>query len=190
MRRCPPIHQSGGLVPRRVGRTRPVASPPVGRIRPVANRGFTLIEIVIAVFILMLLLMLAVPSMNGVLADKRLRRSLNGFNDLVRQAQERSVAEHRAYLIVWGDKDVALRPEAFAKGEEARPTADVALARGDVLKLTLPAALTRNPPAEWIFWPSGTCEPAVVQFSGRDGSWTANYSALTARPELTNYTAR
>jgi prepilin-type N-terminal cleavage/methylation domain-containing protein len=156
----------------------------------VAKRGFTLIEIVIAVFIMMLLLMLAVPSMNGVLADKRLRRSLNSFNDLVRQAQERSLAEHRAYLIVWGDKDVALRPEVFAKGEETRPTADFALARGDVLKLTLPAALTRNPPGEWIFWSSGTCEPAVVQFSGRDGSWTANYSALTARPELTNYAAR
>ena len=190
MRRCPPIRESasctdssggesGGLVPRRVG-----------PIRCVPNRGFTLIEIVIAVFILMLLLMLAVPSMNGVLADKRLRRSLDRFNDLVRQAQERSVAEHRAYLIVWGDKSIALRPEVFAKGEEARPAADFALAGGNVVKLTLPAALTRNPPGEWIFWPSGTCEPAVVQFSGRDGSWTANYSALTARPQLTNYAAR
>jgi type II secretion system protein H len=179
MRRRPPIRESDGLVPRQVG-----------RIRPAMNRGFTLIEIVIAVFIMMLLLLLAVPSMNGVLADKRLRRSLDRFNNLVHQAQERSVAEHRAYLIVWGDKDVALRPEAFAKGEEARPTADFALAPGNVLKLRLPAALTKNPPGEWIFWPSGTCEPAVVQFSGRDGSWTANYSPLTARPELTNYAAR
>src|SRR6266446_6929104 len=111
--------------------------PPVGRSRPVASRGFTLIEIVIAVFIMMLLLMLAVPSLEGVLADKRLRRSLDRFNDLVRQAQERSVGEHRAYLIVWGDKSIALRPEAFAKGEEAGPTANFALAGGDVLKLTL-----------------------------------------------------
>ena len=186
MRHCPPIRQSAS---RRVGRARPVASPPQDGFA-LANRGFTLIEIVIAVFILLLLLMLAVPSMNGVLADKRLRRSLNAFNDLVHQAQERSVAEHRAYLIVWGDKGIALRPEVFAKGEEARPTADLTLGRGDVLKLVLPAALTKNPPAAWIFWPSGTCEPAVVQFSGRNGSWTANYSALTARPELTNYAAR
>src|SRR5207253_8443726 len=135
MRRCPPTRESasrtdssggesGGLVPRRVG-----------RIRPVASRGFTLIEIVIAVFILMLLLMLAVPSMNGVLADKRLRRSLDRFNDLVRQAQERSVAEHRAYLIVWRDKGVSLRPEAFAKGEEATTTADINLGRDETLKV-------------------------------------------------------
>jgi type II secretory pathway pseudopilin PulG len=155
-----------------------------------ASRAFTLLEIVIAISILMLVLLLAVPSLNGVLADKRLRRSFDGFNELVRQAQERSVTEHRAYLVVWGDKRVALRPEAFAKNETARETAMFPLARSEVLKLTLPAALTKNPPGEWIFWPSGICEPAVVQFRGRDGTWTANYSALTARAELVNYAAR
>ena len=164
--------------------------PPIGRSRHVASRGFTLIEIVIAVFIMMLLLMLAVPSLEGVLADKRLRRSLDRFNDLVRQAQERSVADHRAYLIVWRDKGVSLRPEAFAKDEEEKTTADVQLGRGETLKISLPAALIKKPPAEWIFWPSGICEPAVVEFTGRDGTWKATYSALTARPELTNYVAR
>jgi type II secretory pathway pseudopilin PulG len=155
-----------------------------------ASRAFTLLEIVIAISILMLVLLLAVPSLNGVLADKRLRRSFEGFNELVRQAQERSVTEHRAYLVVWGDKRVALRPEAFAKNEAARETAMFPLARAEVLKLTLPAALTKNPAGEWIFWPSGICEPAVVQFRGRDGTWTANYSPLTARAELVNYAAR
>jgi hypothetical protein len=56
--------------------------------------------------------------------------------------------------------------------------------------LVLPAALTKNPPPAWIFWPTGTCEPAVVQFVGRDGTWTANYSALTAQATLTTYAAR
>jgi len=153
-------------------------------------RAFTLIEMVIAVFILMLVLLLAVPSLNGVIADKRLRRSLEGFNNLVRQAQERSVAERRAYLIVWREKEVVLRPEVFAKDEKAKVVSEFGLARGDALKLSLPAALTKNPPAEWIFWPSGTCEPAVVEFSGRNGSWSASYSALSACAELTDYAAR
>jgi type II secretory pathway pseudopilin PulG len=153
-------------------------------------RAFTLIEMVIAVFILMLVLLLAVPSLNGVIADKRLRRSLEGFNNLVRQAQGRSVAERRAYLIVWREKEIVLRPEVFAKDEKAKVLSEFQLDRGDVLKLTLPAALTKNPPAEWIFWPSGTCEPAVIEFSGRDGSWSASYSALSARAELTDYAAR
>jgi type II secretory pathway pseudopilin PulG len=153
-------------------------------------RAFTLIEIVLAVFILMLLLGLAVPSLIGVVADRRLRHSLDDFNKLVHQAQERSVTERRAYLIVWGKDRVFLRPEAFVKGEQLKPTAQLQLNRGEVLKLSLPAALTKKHPAEWIFWPSGTCEPATVQFQGASGSWTSNYSPLTVRSELTNYAAR
>src|SRR5437588_289644 len=52
------------------------------------------------------------------------------------------------------------------------------------------ALLAEKYPAEWIFWPSGTCEPAIVRFQGPAGSWTANYSPLTARPEITNYAVR
>ena len=79
------------------------------------NRAFTLIEIVLAVFILMLLLSLAVPSLHGVLADRRLRRSLDSFNDLVRQAEELSVKEQRSYVMVWAEKKVVLRPETFLR---------------------------------------------------------------------------
>ena len=154
------------------------------------SRGFTLIEIVIAVFILVMLLLLAVPSLTGVLGERRLHAALDRFNDLVHQAQERSVAEHRSYLLVWQDNNVILRPEVFGKKEEHKPVATFPLERGTTLLLRLPAALTKSPPGEWIFWPSGTCEPAIVQFEGRAGKWTATYSALTAHPELSNYAAR
>jgi prepilin-type N-terminal cleavage/methylation domain-containing protein len=154
------------------------------------HSAFTLIEIIIAVAILTVILLMAVPSLSGVFADRKLRASLDGFNKLVREAQERSVAEHRAYLIVWGDKDVIVQPEAFAKGEERKAVATFALERGTVLTLTLPAALTAKPPGEWIFWPTGTCEPAIVRFAGRAGTWTANYSPLTGYGELANYAAK
>ena len=153
-------------------------------------RAFTLIEIALSIFILMLLLMLAVPSLTGVIANRRLKQSLDSFNQLVHQAQERSVTERRAYLIVWGKSSVLLRPEFFTKDEEEKATSVFRLPKGSWLKVSLPAALTDNPPAEWIFWPSGTCEPARVQFKGPAGTWTADYSPLTAQPELTQYAAR
>jgi prepilin-type N-terminal cleavage/methylation domain-containing protein len=159
-------------------------------VRSLVSCGFTLIEIVIAVFILVMLLLLAVPSLNGVLADKRLHRSLDGFNALVIQAQQKSVAEHRAYLIVWEKDNVILRPEAFAKDEEQKPTATFQLERGSALVLRLPAALTKKAASEWIFWPTGICEPAIVRFEGASGTWTANYSPLTGHGELTKYAAR
>ncbi len=153
-------------------------------------RAFTLVEIALAIFILMLLLMLAVPSLTGVIASRRLKQSLDGFNNLVRQAQERSVTERRPYVIVWGKNTVLLRPEVFAEDEEAKPTAEFYLSKGTLLRLSLPAALAQEHPPEWIFWPSGNCEPATIQFKGPAGLWTANYSPLTAQPEVTQYGAR
>ena len=143
-----------------------------------------------AVAILVVLLMMAIPSLSGVLADRKLRASLDGFNKLVRQAQERSVNEHRAYLLVWGDKDVIVQPEAFAKDEEKKAVATFALEKGSALTLTLPAAMRKKPPGEWIFWPTGTCEPATVRYEGRAGTWTENYSPLTAHGDLSYYAAK
>ena len=153
-------------------------------------RGFTLIEIALAIFILLLLLVMAVPSFSGVIANRRLKQSLDEFNNLVYQAQTLSVTERRPYLIVWGKNNVMVRPEAFAKDEEAKGKAEFRLSRGSTLKLSLPVALAEKYPAEWIFWPSGTCEPAIVRFQGPSGSWAANYSPLTGRPEITSYAVR
>lgn len=152
--------------------------------------GFTLIEMAVAVVILILLMMLAVPSMSGVMADRRLRRSLDEFNGIVREAQERSVTEHRAYLIVWHNGKLGLRAEGLLKGESPEPTLKWKLAKDESLKIKFPAALMDEPPPEWIFWASGNCEPAVVTYRGKDGTWTANYSALTGRSEILAYVAK
>lgn len=154
------------------------------------DKGFTLVELAIAVVILVLIMLLAVPSLNGVLADRRLRKSLDDFNGIVRQAQERSVGERRPYLIVWRDGKIGLRPEGFAPDEERTFAATLKLSRDESFKLSFPAALLEETPAEWIFWPSGNCEPAVVTYRGKNGSWTANYSALTARSDLVTYVAK
>ena len=152
--------------------------------------GFTLIEIAIAVVIMMVILTLAVPSVRGVLADRRLRRSLDDVNRLVMRAQERSLSERRPYLIIWREKQFVLRPEGFLQGEDQKPVATINWQKGDAVTLTFPAAIEEEPPSEWIFWPSGNCEPAVVTYRGANGAWRAKYSALTARPEVTDYAVR
>jgi type II secretory pathway pseudopilin PulG len=152
--------------------------------------GFTLIEITIAVVILMVVLLVAVPSLTGVLADRRLRKSLDDMNRLVFQAQEHSMKERRPYLIVWRNKQFALRPEGYVRGEDRKPIATLNFQKGESFTLKFPNAIEEEPPSEWIFWPSGNCEPAVVAFRGPSGAWKAKYSALTARPELLNYAVR
>ncbi len=154
------------------------------------TRGFTLIEVAISVFILMIIMLLAIPSVSGVLADRRLQRSLNAMNEIVRQAQDHAVRERRPYLVVWQKDNIILRPEAVDKSDPSAPVASLALDKGHAFLLRLPAALEKNPLAQWIFWPSGTCEPANVSFKGPDGSWEVNYSPLTARPEIVRYAAK
>ena len=149
-----------------------------------------MLELAIAVVLIVLLMMLAVPSMSGVMADRRLRRSLDGFNEMVREAQQRSLAERRPYLIAWGDGRIEVRPEGFMKGEDPAPASILKIAKNESFRISFPAALVDEAPAEWIFWPSGNCEPAVVSYQGRDGKWTAKYSALTARSETVSYVAK
>ena len=152
--------------------------------------GFTLIELAIAIVILLILMTLAVPSMSGVMADRRLRRSLDGFNAIVREAQERSVTERRPYLVIWGKGKIGLRAEGLNRGESREPEVKWKLAKDESLDVKFPAALVEEPPPEWIFWPSGNCEPAEVTYRGRDGTWTSNYSALTGRSEIVAYVAK
>jgi len=152
--------------------------------------AFTLLEVAIAICIALIVLSLAVPSVNGVLADRRLRRSLDGLNNLVRTAQERSLSEHRSYLIVMKDKKFALRAEGLRAGEDKAPIATLPWKKNESYGLWFPASIDESPPAVWAFWPTGTCEPAIVTYKGPDGAWTAKYSSLTARPELTKYAVR
>jgi type II secretory pathway pseudopilin PulG len=153
-------------------------------------RAFTLIEIAISVFILMILMLLAIPSVSGVLADRRLQRSLDAMNQMVRQAQDKSVHERRSYLLVWQKDGIILRPEAFSPDEAKTPAASLALERGQAFLVRFPAALKNEHAAEWIFWPSGACEPANIRFKGPSGSWEVNYSPLTARPAIVRYATK
>lgn len=151
------------------------------------NAGFTLIEIALAVFIILIMLTLAVPSLRGVMADRRLRHSFDDLNNFVLRAQEQSVTERRPYIIAWRRDELILRPEGLSKAEEKMEFPSLRIRKGDAFYLQLPAALIKDPPPEWIFWPSGVCEPAVVSYKGADGTWSARFSALTARPEVTNF---
>ena len=154
------------------------------------ENAFTLVELSIAILIMVMLFMLALPSLSGVLADHRLRRLLDGLNGLVRTAQERSVNERQPYLIIWKEDRLDLQQEALVKGKRVPAISTLRLRKGESFKLGLPAALAEKRPAEWIFWTTGTCEPAVVTYRSADGGWVANYSPLTGRPELKTYATR
>src|SRR5205809_7005667 len=103
--------------------------------------------------------MMAVPSLSGVIADRKLRASLDRFNNIVRVAQEHSVKEHRAYLVVWSNKEVVVQPEAFSRDEERKAAARFPLDYGEILRLSLPAAISKRAGVERC-WATGRGDPA------------------------------
>ena len=149
--------------------------------------GFTLLEICIALFIAMLVITMAVPSVMAMLAEQRLKASFDTFDGWVRKAREKSIAERRTYALVWAEDGIALVP---AEGRDTdEPDAEperLVFAKGETFTLERPSALMKEPPGEWVFWRSGLCEEALVSFKGGAGSWRVHYDPLTARGTFTD----
>lgn len=132
--------------------------------------------------IMMLVMAMAVPALSGVFVQRNVEQSFTQFDECVAEARSRSVAEGRAYVVLLGEEGAEVRVDGAEAGEE--PAARFALEKGETLALEFPAAL-RPPAAQlWTFWPNGSCEPAVVRFSGEEGIWVARYNPLTGRAEV------
>lgn len=150
-----------------------------------SRKGFTLLEICLAIAIAMVIMLMAVPSISGVLKGQKANRPYEMFDQLVKKAQARSISERRNYLITWEKEELVLRPENPENVEEAQGIDRIAIADKESYEIQLPAALVKKPPSEWTFWPTGTCEPATILYKGPQGSWTAVYRPLTVKAEVT-----
>jgi len=148
-------------------------------------RGFTLIEICLAVFIALMLITVAVPSIQRVLNQENDQQSFERFDALVRYAQGQAVSERRNYVLVWNKTGVSVRPEKAANRGEAAGHDHFEIGEKEGCDIYFPAALVKKPSRKWIFWPSGTCEPATISYKGEKESWMAEYDPLTAQATVT-----
>ena len=148
--------------------------------------AFTLFEILLAIFIAVLIVLAAVPSISGVIEEQRARKLFTQFDGLVRDASSRAVTERRPYVLEWDESGVTMRPLEPQNGDEAQGAGRVDFGEKLAPDLLLPAALVKDPPKEWTFWPTGTCEPATITCHVPDAKWTATYDALTEQPVFTS----
>jgi prepilin-type N-terminal cleavage/methylation domain-containing protein len=155
-------------------------------MRNTSSHGFTLLEMLLAVFIAVMVITIAVPSVSGVLAEQRMKRSFETFDELVRKAQELSMKERVTYQIKFHAESLVLEPADigdFSQGENP-PEVALSVKQEENFDLQLPASLIPDPPPEWTFWPNGTCEPAIITYRGSHGDWRATYDPLTAIPDF------
>jgi len=150
--------------------------------------AFTLLELMLAIAIGVVVLGMAVPSLNGLLVERRLRGSFDLFNEFAQQGQQNAVSQQRSWVMIWLPEEVVLQPdnptsEELMAGRESA-TLKLSISEGETYTLERPAALKKNAEAEWTFWRSGVCEPVLVHYTGPHGKWTARYDALTGTGEI------
>lgn len=148
-------------------------------LNPKSLRGFTLLELCIAIFIALLVISMAIPTLSGVLEGSREEISYREWDDLVQDARQRAMQERRQWLLEWQPGAVVLRPAESPEVEESFP-----IGKDETMRVEFPNALIENPSAQWAFWPSGGCEAAVVKWSDGRRNWTATYNPLTAQAEV------
>ena len=158
--------------------------------RPFAQRAFTLIELMLAIFIAVMIIATVIPNMRGMSGERRLQETFEKFDELTRKAQLKAVSQQRSWSLVWGTGMISLRsneatPEEIQAGG-ANVQEDFIHDENESYVLQRPASLLapKDTRAEWTFWRSGTCEPVIVNYTGPAGTWTAQYNPLTGRGEM------
>ena len=152
--------------------------------------GFTLVELMLAIAIAIIILMMAMPSLSGIAAEKRLRETFEKFDQLARKAQLKAVSEQRPWVLVWDANAILLQPHEPTPEERLGGGAESAdafpIAEGEAWTVQRPATLLppTETPREWTFWRSGTCEPVIITYEGAEGWWTAQYHPLTGRGDV------
>ncbi len=158
------------------------------------GRGFTLIEICLVLFLAIMLMAIAVPSLSGQLARRRLQEASDRLDALADRARERSVSENRPYELVWEKGGgIALYPadaSQAARNKSGSVSALIPTASNEHYTLVRGNSLTTNPGSVWTFWPTGNCEPVSVRYESSGGEWEAVYSPLSGRGTFTRFIAR
>jgi type II secretory pathway pseudopilin PulG len=152
---------------------------PPGRLFLRPNAGFTLFEICLALFIVLLVLAAAIPATSGLLAEQNLRGEVRELVLFAKTARRQAIQEQRPYQITFSPAGFILEPLAPPVTEKAAPEAAApfeplvsTLPSGTVLTLQRWGDKDWIKPKEerWIFQGTGLTEPLSFRFQ-RGESW-------------------
>jgi prepilin-type N-terminal cleavage/methylation domain-containing protein len=142
-----------------------------------ASRGFTLLELIVTLFVIVLTVGLVVPVIGRSSSAIRARADVAGFSAVLRHARERAITTRRTHAVVIDP--AARKMTVFAGGTD-----------GDVKETrTLPDRLTVQatpPPALTVrFEPEGTSSGADYRVTAGDVVYRVTVDPVTGRVKNT-----
>lgn len=171
------------------------------------TRGFTLVEIVISIFIVVLLLGMVVLSVHTFSDQRRLREVSSSLMDYAKQARSKAVLERRAFQIAFQPTHFAVQgmrqvtDEEFAMGSLFLVEGEAARAE-ELARFEIPEDMTLEilrwntdkwqpaPGHAWVFEQSGICEPLSIRINSPAGYIAMRFNPLTANVEEEEFEIR
>ncbi len=130
------------------------------------RRGFTLIEIVLALMILSLILAISIPSLGNYFEEQRLRSSMHQFATMIQEARHLAMTTQLSHRIHFSEKKIELFKGSPSKKEEPEPIRTESWFNNLQLREKTEETPARYVmPEDWIFSSQGLCAPLRFRFT-------------------------
>lgn len=172
-------------------------------------RAFTLIEIMVSLVLITLIIGIGVLSLDSLNDEKKLRTPAGKMRDMAREAMRRAITKQRSFSIFINQNFFMLREtyvrqedvDKFHKEQNAQFQQKSLFEDEDVVKPTqriveryeltegmtiqmrrwIDSEFSEPKGLEWVFSPSGICEPVTIRFSNEKGYIEMDFNPLTAK---------
>jgi len=142
-----------------------------------ASRGFTLLELIVTLFIIVLTIGLAVPLVSRSSGAIRARADVAGFSAVLRHARERAITTRKSHAVVIDP--AARKMTVFAGGTDGELKETRTLPERLTVQASPPPALTVR------FEPEGTSSGAEYRVTAGDVVYRVTVDPVTGRVKNT-----
>ncbi|HXU89224.1 MAG TPA: GspH/FimT family pseudopilin [Methylomirabilota bacterium] len=142
-----------------------------------ASRGFTLLELIVTLFVILLTVGLSVPLISRSSDAIRARADIAGFSAVLRHARERAITSRRAYAVVIDP--TTRKMTVFAGGTDGEVKETRTLPERVSVQANPPPALTVR------FEPEGTSSGAEYRVTAGDIVYRVSVDPVTGRVKNT-----
>ena len=146
------------------------------------SSGFTLLELCIVLFIMMLLAGVATPAVHSALVERALRNDENQTGQLVKNAMRFTSEQRQSCMLVLSGHTLVLTTDQ--PGPSAGPLASATLAHDlELPRADKPGSWDAAPSMRWTFMPAGLCPLPRLRLQEGSAYVEMDFNALTGNVE-------
>ncbi|HEY5752051.1 MAG TPA: prepilin-type N-terminal cleavage/methylation domain-containing protein [Chthoniobacterales bacterium] len=160
------------------------------------ERGFTLLEVALALFIVLLVLAVALPFAGGLNREAALRAPADELKTLAVTARRLAITNRKTYELILDRNRYILRALPIDSKDEEKDRNERPVSESEILRrYDVPRDVaygvkhwdendfSKETDSRWRFLPTGICEPITVRFA-RNTDWLLfSFNPLTANAE-------